>query len=51
MPRIRSLRANVTREEAMQQFSSGMFDFLRENYVWSVAFGGRLLHSVPALPD
>jgi hypothetical protein len=30
MPRIRSLRANVTREEAMQQFSSGMFDFLRE---------------------
>jgi hypothetical protein len=30
MARIRSLKANVTREEAMQQFSSGMFDFLRE---------------------
>src|SRR6185312_15648166 len=30
MPRIRSLRANVTREEAMQQFSAGMFDFLRD---------------------
>ncbi|HXA65262.1 MAG TPA: hypothetical protein VNV82_08925 [Bryobacteraceae bacterium] len=30
MARIRSLRANVSREEAMQQFSSGMLDFLRE---------------------
>ena len=30
MARIRSLRPNVTREEAMQQFSSGMLDFLRE---------------------
>lgn len=30
MARIRSLRPNVTREEAMEQFSSGMFDFLRE---------------------
>jgi hypothetical protein len=30
MARIRSLKANVTREEAMQQFSSGVFDFLRE---------------------
>jgi hypothetical protein len=30
MPSIRSLKANVTREEAMEQFSSGMFDFLRE---------------------
>ncbi len=30
MARIRSLKPNVTREEAMQQFSSGMLDFLRE---------------------
>ena len=30
MARIRSLKTNVTREEAMRQFSSGMFDFLRE---------------------
>ena len=30
MARIRSLRPNVTREEASEQFSSGMFDFLRE---------------------
>lgn len=30
MARIRSLRANVTREEAAEQFSSGMLDFLRE---------------------
>jgi hypothetical protein len=30
MPRIRSLRPNVTREEATAQFSSGLFDFLRE---------------------
>jgi hypothetical protein len=30
MARIRSLKANVTREEAMQQFSSGVFDFLRD---------------------
>jgi hypothetical protein len=30
MARIRSLKANVTREEATEQFSSGMLDFLRE---------------------
>ena len=30
MARIRSLRPNVTREEATEQFSSGMFDFLRD---------------------
>jgi hypothetical protein len=30
MARIRSLKANVTREEATQQFSSGLFDFLRD---------------------
>ena len=30
MARIRSLRPNVTREEAMEQFSSGVLDFLRE---------------------
>jgi hypothetical protein len=30
MPRIRSLKANVTREEATEQFSSGMFYFLRD---------------------
>jgi hypothetical protein len=30
MARIRSLRLNVSREEAMQQFSSGVLDFLRE---------------------
>jgi hypothetical protein len=29
MARIRSLRPNVTREEATQQFSSGLLDFLR----------------------
>src|ERR1700687_4647336 len=34
MARIRSLRPNVTREEAMEQFSSGMFDFLREAAFW-----------------
>jgi hypothetical protein len=31
MARIRSLRPNVTREEATEHFSSGMFDFLRES--------------------
>jgi hypothetical protein len=31
MPRIRSLKPNVTREEATEQFSSGMLDFLRES--------------------
>lgn len=31
MARIRSLKPNVTREEATQQFSSGMLDFLRES--------------------
>ena len=30
MARIRSLRPNVTREEATAHFSSGMLDFLRE---------------------
>jgi len=30
MARIRSLRPNVTREEATEQFSSGAFDFLRD---------------------
>ncbi|MGH9503443.1 MAG: hypothetical protein ACRD20_11395 [Terriglobales bacterium] len=30
MASIRSLRPNVTREEAMEQFSSGMLDFLRQ---------------------
>ena len=30
MARIRSLRPNVTREEATEQFSSGVLDFLRE---------------------
>ena len=30
MARIRSLRPNVSREEAMQQFTSGLLDFLRE---------------------
>jgi hypothetical protein len=30
MARIRSLKPNVTREEATEQFSSGMLDFLRE---------------------
>ena len=30
MARIRSLKPNVTREEAMEQFSSGKLDFLRE---------------------
>jgi hypothetical protein len=30
MPRIRSLKPNVSREEAMEQFSSGMFYFLRD---------------------
>jgi|SRR4051812_9274171 hypothetical protein len=31
MARIRSLRPNVTREEATEHFSSGVFDFLRES--------------------
>src|ERR1700675_355870 len=31
MARICSLRPNVTREEAMQQFSSGLMGYLREN--------------------
>ncbi len=39
MARIRSLRPNVTREEATEHFSSGLFDFLRET-----TFGP--LHSV-----
>jgi len=51
MARIRSLRANVTREEATEHFSSGHVRLPARIDVRSTALRGGFLHSFPALPD